>query len=190
MSDQFHEQISEFVDDEMSADESEFFVRRLQRDEQARHRYLRYQLIGAAVRGEYRHPGATDLGRRLEQAIERDEAEVGQSGPRWRRLASGTGIAASVALAVIFGFVVLGPEPPESGAADLSTWQSAPSLVPAETAVDPALLARAPEQVTGIQYMMHHARYSSGMFRTIAQSNVVATQETRVAASFVEPAVE
>ena len=44
MSDQFKEQISQFIDDEMSVEEGEFFVRRLQRDDEAR------QMATAAMR--------------------------------------------------------------------------------------------------------------------------------------------
>ena len=191
MSDQFHEQISQFIDDEMSVEESEFFVRRLQRDDAARRMYLRYQLIGAAVRGEYVHPGASDLGRRLEQALEHDEAPAPQAGARWVRLASVTGIAASVALAAIFSFVVLGPEPPAAETSSLVvSRQEAPSLVTAAAGIGSAMLVRAPDQVTGIQYMMHHASYSSGMFRTITQSNVVAAQATELAVSFEELTIE
>lgn len=190
MTDQFHEQVSEFIDDEMSFEESEFFVRRLQRDEAARRQYLRYQLIGAAVRGEYLHPGASDLGRRLEQALDQDEVRTGQSRARWVHVASVTGIAASIVLVAIFGFVALGPEVPVAGRASASIGQevqalAAPSDEPAST-----LVVRTADRTTGIQYMMHHARYSSGMFRTIAQSNVVAAQESALVADFEGAAIE
>ena len=190
MTDQFHEQISEFIDDEMSVEESEFFVRRLQRDESARRQYLRYQLIGAAVRGEYRHPGVSELGPRLEQALDHDEGESGQSRARWVRLASVSGIAASIALVAIFGFMALEPDAPATGAASASLGDEARSQVLAADEPASMLVVRTPDRTTGIQYMMHHARYSSGMFRTIAQSNVVAAQETALVADFEGAAIE
>jgi negative regulator of sigma E activity len=159
MSDSFDEQISEFIDDEMSVDQSEFFVRRLQRDDAARRQYLRYQLIGAAVRGEYRHPAAVDLGSRLEQALRRDATRARRPATRWLRWASGAGIAASVALIAIFGF------------------RLATLVDDADGEFESPLLVKAPDQVTGFQYLIHHARYSSGMSRTILRSNVVAAQE-------------
>lgn len=190
MTDHFDEQISEFIDDEMSVEESEFFVRRLQRDESARRQYLRYQLIGAAVRGEYWHPGVSELGRRLEQALDHDEAQSGQSRPRWVHLASVSGIAASIALVAIFGFMALEPDAPAAGAASAALLEEAQSLAPPAGEPASTLVVRTPDRTTGIQYMIHHARYSSGMFRTIAQSNVVAAQEKSLVADFEGAAIE
>lgn len=175
MTDQFNEQISEFIDDEMSVDESEFFVRRLQRDPEARHQYLRYQLIGAAMRGEHFHPGAAELGLRLEQAIERDASTArARAGAR---LAAGVGIAASVAVVAVFGLrlVYLGPESPVSAAS--AGLFDAPSYVVPPGPTESAPLVRVEGEVTGIQYLIHHARYTSGVSRTIMQSSVVAGQE-------------
>jgi negative regulator of sigma E activity len=157
----FNKKISEFIDDEMSAEEGEFFVRRLQSDESARRRYLRYQLIGAAVRGEYRYPGATELGPRLEQALGDDVPDAHR--PAWVNLASGTGIAASIVLVAVFGLstVMSG-----AGSADRNGIES--SSQP---------FMGVPTQDTGIQYLMHHADYTSGLNRTIMRSSVIAGRE-------------
>lgn len=190
MSDKFHEQISEFIDDEMSIEESEFFVRRLQRDESAREQYLRYLLIGAAVRGEYLHPGAEDLGRRLEQALDNDE--IAQRGVRsgWARLASGAGIAASVALVAVLGlrYVSLGPDAfPGTTDADESPGQlDPPSYVVPEATASSQEFVRVQADLTGIQYLIQHARYSPGMSRTIMQSSMIAAQEEDPAIESVE----
>lgn len=161
MNEHFNEKISEFIDDEMSDEEGEFFVRRLQSDESARRRYLRYQLIGAAVRGEYRYPGATELGSRLERALGDDVPQTRR--PAWVKLASGAGIAASIALVTFFGLstVMSGPEPAGRNAIGSSS-QS---------------FVGVPTQVTGIQYLMHHADYTSGLNRTIMRSSVIAGRE-------------
>jgi hypothetical protein len=176
MTDQFNEQVSEFIDDEMSVEESEFFVRRLQRDPEARHQYLRYQMIGAAMRGEHFHPGAAELGRRLEQAIERDASTArSRAGAR---LAAGVGIAASVAIVAVFGLrqIYLGPGSDASGAS--AGLFDAPSYVVPPGPTESAPLVQVGGEVTGIQYLIHHARYTSGVSRTIMQSSVVAGQET------------
>lgn len=191
MSDQFNEQISEFIDDEMSAEESEFFVRRLQRDGEARRRYLRYQLIGAAMRGEHFYPGATELGLRLEEAIDRDESAARSRS--MARLATGVGIAASVAVIAIFGlrFAYLGPE---SRAADSQApspdFAGAPGYVMPSAGAEIQPLVRVGGEATGIQYLIHHARYSSGLSRTIMQSSVVAGQEGDPTESNEEDVVE
>lgn len=179
MSDQFNEQISEFIDDEMSAEESEFFVRRLQRDAGARRQFLRYQLIGAAMRGEHFHPRAGELGIRLEQAIERDESSARRSKPV-TRLAAGAGIAASVALVAVFGlrYAYLGPSSLGAGSSATSAGLlDAPSYVVPSGAAEPQPLVRVGAEVTGIQYLIHHARYTSGLSRTIMQSSVLAGQD-------------
>jgi sigma-E factor negative regulatory protein RseA len=192
MSDQINEQISQFIDDEMSPEESEFFLRRLQRDDEARSQYMRYQLIGAAVRGEYSHASASDLGRRLEQALD------GESVPRrpaaqWSRLLSGAGIAASVALVAVFGIreVNLAPENPVAGsvAGGASSEFDLPSYVVPTNTADSRQIVRVPGEVTGIQFLMHHAGYTSGVSRTIMQSSMIAAQETDPTVE-PEPALE
>ena len=190
MSDQFNEQISEFIDDEMSVEQSEFFVRRLQRDAEARRRYLRYQLIGAAMRGEHFHPGATELGLRLGQALDRDE-----SAARSRSvavLATGVGIAASVAIVAVFGlrFANVGADSLPADPAAASDLSAAPSYVLPSGTAEIQPLVRVGGEVTGIQYLIHHARYSSGLSRTIMQSNVVAGQESDPRESAEEEVVE
>jgi negative regulator of sigma E activity len=74
----------------MSVEECDFFVRRLQRDGDARMRFLRYQLIGAVLRGEQLHsrPESGEIHRTV-------------SSPVLAR----AGIAASVVLAAIVGLV-------------------------------------------------------------------------------------
>lgn len=180
MTQQFNEQISQFIDDEMSPEESDFFVRRLQNDADARRQYLRYQLIGAAVRGENLQPVAADLGRRFERALEHDESALRRPAASWSQLAGGAGIAASVALVAVFGlrFVNLGPDSMLPSASDASGQLDQPSYVVPPSTVPSQQLVRVPAEVTGIQYLIHHARYSSGVSRTIMQSSVIAAQET------------
>jgi len=173
MSEQFNEQISEFIDDEMLHEEGEFFVRRLQRDEAARARYLRYQLIGAAARGEYLHPGAADFGQRLERAIDRDTT-AGWLASRPMRLASGAGIAASVVLVVLFGFKVMQLESDSQSLDEAVNMASGRLDLPRP--VELQQLVSGPTEVTGIQMLIHHAGYTSGVSRTMMQSSVVAAQ--------------
>jgi sigma-E factor negative regulatory protein RseA len=186
MSEPINEQISQFIDDEMSPEHSEFFLRRLQRDEEARSQYMRYQLIGAAVRGEYSSASASDLGRRLEQALDNETAPRAPA-VKWPRLVSGAGIAASVAVVAVFGLRVvnLSPDEPSAGAGIRGSGSQVglPSYVVPANSPDSRPLIRAPGEVTGIQFLMHHAGYTSGVSRTIMQSSMIAAQE-------VDPAVE
>ena len=52
MSGKIEDQISAFTDDELSAEECEFLVRRLERDPESREKVLRYAAIGSAIRGD------------------------------------------------------------------------------------------------------------------------------------------
>ena len=52
MSDELNSQLSAFVDDELTPEESELFVRRLCRDDGLRRTASCYGIIGDAIRGE------------------------------------------------------------------------------------------------------------------------------------------
>jgi len=52
MSEHIHEQISAFLDDELSSEESAFLVRRLSSDSIARQQTVRYSTIGSVLRDE------------------------------------------------------------------------------------------------------------------------------------------
>ena len=56
MTGQIQEQISAFSDDELSPEECEFLVRRLERDSESREKVQSYAVIGAALRGELLGP--------------------------------------------------------------------------------------------------------------------------------------
>lgn len=173
MSDHIEEQISEFIDDEMSAEECEFFVRRLQRDRDARDRYLRYQLIGVVMRGDHLPARAAGLnaaggGARLGASGAADDAAES----RWRsglRVAVGTGIAASLALVTILGLRLSGLE--DDGATYRATTAEFVGPATLETMAQQAFPMQA--EVTGIQYLMHHAGFASGLSRTIMHSSVI-----------------
>ncbi|NIW23180.1 MAG: hypothetical protein GWN29_00665, partial [Gammaproteobacteria bacterium] len=100
-------QISAFADGELGRDESEFLVRRLSRDADARCKSVRYATIGAALRGELIGPDPDVLRRRISASLEGvhvpEHAPVTAPSPlrRLLRPAAGVGIAASVAIAAL-----------------------------------------------------------------------------------------
>ena len=144
MSEQIRKQLSEFVDDEMSVEECDFFVRRLQLDDEARARFVRYQMIGTVLRGE--QPPATVA---RDASIHRTGA--GGSSPALLRV----GIAASIVLAAAVGLVAGDSVLPDSAVRD-----DAP-LVSAQTGAD-----------TGLSYLIHHAGYSPSINRTLIPTNL------------------
>ena len=106
MSEQIQDQISAFTDDELSAEECAFLVRRLERDPKTRDSVLRYSIIGAALRGELPNPDPDVLRRRVRAELDGVRAleQVRESTAvrsRYFRPAVGLGIAASVAVAAL-----------------------------------------------------------------------------------------
>lgn len=179
MSEHINEQVSEFIDDEMSAEGCEFFVRRLGRDGEAKSRFLRYQLIGAAMRGEhlaanaaFRAQGAAPVPRRRAEdaRVERRQTRAWFTGGR---AAVGAGIAASVALAAVVGLRFANVTP-EDALSEGQFASEAPSYVVPPAGGDNPSLVPLQGEVTGIQYLMHHTRFSSGLNSTMMRSSVVA----------------
>jgi len=177
MTDRFQEQISGFVDDELSAEECEFFVRRLQRDSESRRQLMRYHLIGAALRGELTHSHPDTLRRRLEGAL--SGVRETPSPPRMRayvKPALGVAVAAVVAAVAVLALQVVNTSAP--GDVD------APDAVLAGERTEPAAYV-VPPDTTGrrlvsppielTNYLMRHSEYASHLSRTSVHSNVVAT---------------
>lgn len=154
----------------------------LEWDEDARGRYLRYTLIGAAVRGEHVPRSDSELRGRLNAALAADPGETSASTRRrsGNRLIIAAGLAAGLALFAVLGFQVSGVRSLDIGERDFLAAESAPdrpirASFPARSGAE--AFAGAPAQVTGIQYLLHHTGYSSGLNRTIMQSSLVAARE-------------
>jgi negative regulator of sigma E activity len=182
MTDQINDQISAFIDNELSADESALLVRRFERDSEARARALRYTLIGASLRGELLEPHPSVLRQRVAAALSGNVAPL-PSRPResvldrWSRPLLGVGIAATVAVVAIgtlrsLNEASLAPgNPPSLAAVPLQVRDpvAAPSyVVPAATEALPTVAA---PRLTN--YLMHHGWVASGLTRTSVNSTVV-----------------
>lgn len=187
MSEQIHDQVSAFMDDELSGEECAFLVRRLERDPDARNKLVRYNLIGSTLRGELMQPDPSMLQRRVHDALTgvspqvRTAAAVGA--PEWRQRkwvnpAFGVGIAATVAMSALFtvralndgGIDTVG----DSGLSQpLEAAMSArmPSYVVPSEPQDNRVVAPPPIRLTN--YLMHHGEYASRLSRTSVHSNVV-----------------
>ena len=181
MTDQINDQISAFIDNELSADESALLVRRFERDPEARARAMRYTLIGAAMRGELLDPHPTVLRHRVAAALAGAAPSTARVRARWSerltRPLLGLGIAAAVAIVAIGSLRVLNdesfaPGAGAPGAAPLQTNASTPEpsyVVPQE--VDEARVVTPPTLLTN--YLIVHGEYASGLTRNTVNSNVV-----------------
>jgi len=108
MNDAIRTQISAFVDGELPENEAEMLLRRMSQDRQLRQQAAEYLSMGRAMRGERSVSGIETLRDRIAAAIDdrslEEELAVSEpSSPRYLRPVAGVAIAATVALAAIFG---------------------------------------------------------------------------------------
>ena len=84
MTEEINDQISAFVDDELSEHECAFLVRRFDHDPNVRGKALRYTMIGSALRSELLQPDPAVLRRRIAGAIDGAPLpSVRVAGGRW-----------------------------------------------------------------------------------------------------------
>jgi negative regulator of sigma E activity len=198
MTEQINDQISAFIDDELSEGESAMLVRRFEREPEARAQALRYTLIGSALRGELLEPHPAVLRQRIAAALAGVPPAVARAPApaRWSarvaRPLLGFGIAATVAVAAIGLLRAVNEAEPTANrtaaapvpvAAPLQARDAAaPSyVVPPEVAEGRVMTP--PIRLTN--YLMHHMEYASRLSRTSVRSNVVsaATEPQPAAAS-------
>jgi negative regulator of sigma E activity len=200
MTDQINDQISAFIDNELSADESALLVRRFERDSEARARALRYTLIGASLRGELLEPHPSVLRRRVAAALSGgtvpSAAKARQRWPdRFARPLLGVGIAAAVAVVAIGALRSLNETAFAPGsvaplaATPARDAASAPSYVVPPQVTDQA---RPVASIRLTNYLMHHGEFASGLTRTSVNSNLVGAGVQPVAtdAALTKPVVE
>jgi sigma-E factor negative regulatory protein RseA len=180
MTEQINDQISAFIDDELSAEESALLVRRFERDTNARAQALRYTMIGAALRGELLEPHPSVLRKRIAAALDgglpAPTRRTSHWSARYARPLLGVGIAAAVAAAAIGTLRLVNdadvaPNAAAGGAALQAQGQIGPPsyVVPQDAA--PAGPVTSPIRLTN--YLIHHSEYASGLGRASVSSNVV-----------------
>lgn len=179
MTEQINDQISAFIDDELSAEESALLVRRFERDSNARAQALRYTVIGAALRGELLEPHPSVLRRRIAASLDGATLATEKRAPHWSaryaRPLLGVGIAAAVAVAAIgtlrlVNDVGVTPNSAPAGAEQARGQAVAPAYVVPQDAT-PAGPVTSPIRLTN--YLIHHSEYASGLGRASVSSNVV-----------------
>lgn len=187
MTEHIQDQLSAFIDDELSDEESAFLVRRLERDGTARGQLQRYALIGAALRGELLQPHPWVLQNRIDAALDGTPATAAplpivraarQRG--WRTVSRpllGAGIAATAAIAAI-GLLrytqdegVEGTQPSFATLGTSAPWTEPESYVVPQDNEPAALPSSLPIRLTN--YLVYHGQYASHLSRTSVHSNVV-----------------
>ena len=115
MTEAIREQLSAFVDGELSPVEAELLLKRVERDPALRSALDRYMLLGAAIRSDTSGSPSRDFAARVAGAIDKEQRGVAsvaswaarlrrkRSGDRWAKPAMGGAVAACVvALAMLF----------------------------------------------------------------------------------------
>ncbi len=172
MTDQLHQQLSAFIDNELTEEECSLFVRRLSKDDQLRASVSRYALIGDAMRGELL-AADVHVSENIRAAIEIDAQEQARTGTtgsaawsRWLRPVSGLAVAATVAAVAVLSLQQGTDTPdstefPSSTVAELNVDDGVP-LVPIELSgfsrpeVRPASVM---PQSRMDQYLIRHGSY-------------------------------
>ena len=169
MSEQLRESLSAAMDGEAGEFELKRVLNELSASEELRETWDRYHLVRGLLRRELGHGSPADLTERLWARIEADEslvedhadgADEGRARRRWWGPVTGAAVAATVALAVVFGFGLL----PSGGERELvATSPPFVELQPVSTDAAPAINAfpsRLDLQRTKA-YMLHHARHTA-----------------------------
>lgn len=108
MNDAIRMQISAFVDGELPSNEAEMLLRRMSHDAELRQQVADYLETGRMIRGERSIAGMGRLRERIAAAVDEKPLQEGpgdaeHAAPRYVRPLAGVAIAATVALAAIFG---------------------------------------------------------------------------------------
>jgi anti-sigma factor RsiW len=187
MTEKIHEQISAFIDDELSAEEGAFLIRRLVRDSEASGQLARYAMIGSALRGELVRADESALRTRIQASLGGAFAEPVKAGSRKTdrearpgRVVAAAGVAVAVAGAALFGLRMLnqaaleGPVESERSAATVPSFlEPATYVVPQE--FTEALILSPPIRLTN--YLMQHGSFASPLSRNVVDAKLVGVFE-------------
>ena len=196
MTEQIQDQISAFADDELSVEECEFLVRRMERDPGFRQKALSYATIGAALRGEIFASDPNVLRHRVQKELGVVPVPVrhglGQAVvPRgFARSALGFGIAATVAVVALLTLSNLNQNTTQGEgllASDVSVVPVAERAdfgLPQEVSIDAQPVHQplaAPIRLNN--YLVTHGEYVQGFGRTSIHTDVVGNRGTFVVVS-------
>jgi negative regulator of sigma E activity len=116
MNDGIKMQISAFVDGELPETEAQLLLRRLSQDAELRQQAAEYFAIGRALRGQSSIAASGDLRGRIaatldNNLVDKELDDIEPAGRRYAKPLTGFAIAATVAIAAIFGLQQFGTAP-------------------------------------------------------------------------------
>lgn len=152
MNEAIREQLSAYVDGELPENEAELLIRRMSQDSQLRAEVAEYLALGRIMRDSMGLAAADNLNERVAAVLDDTTAEGAANATdsvpsRSLKLLGGAAIAATVALAAIFGLQQTGDV--EEGTSEAPTV----ATVPAETS----------QQEKQRMYLLNHAEMSTDL---------------------------
>jgi len=165
MSQIIDEQLSALLDGELPVEQEALLLRRLESEPELREKLARFGLIGELVRDASTQTSALAISGRVSAAIAAQETTSQFAAPSLSPSAVGTGfvgagIAAAIALVVIFNLADIGNVTRISGAAQSAQVAHDDGV---EMAVDSVRLTR---------YLVSHAQYSNSASRQLVNSHI------------------
>ncbi|MEE9141371.1 MAG: sigma-E factor negative regulatory protein [Gammaproteobacteria bacterium] len=180
MTEQIRNQISTFIDNELSVEESELLIRRVSSSGELKSVVARYSLIGDVIGGSVAVPVPERFADSVMRQIENDTAPAEESTGRfWRVLQPvvGAAIAASVALGAI---VLLQQTPGTQEIADAPRSYTTPGADSIDAGMPYELRMQLNEK------LIRHSRYSGPGAQRRAMINLLHEQEPDSAAEQAE----
>ena len=192
MSRTIEEQLSEFLDDELSPREEELLLRRLEQGAGHRATLSRYALVGEVLRGNAADCAGADFPQRVSDAIAAEAEHAGRPAPSvgtsrggWRY--AGFGLAAGIAAVAAILLVGGNPTGPGSTAGEPVATPVAQPLRYDDFDAERLPRSRlAPARLTA--YLVSHGDYSRGLSRQIMNSHVVNQRAELLQASYQQGA--
>ena len=187
MTDQIGDQISAFIDDELSEDEGAFLVRRMDCDAGVRGRAFRYMTIGCALRGELLDPDPAILRRRIQRVLAGETVPPlarakRQAGPRFLKPLAGFGVAASVTIAALGVVRYLNDDtsgassPAMSQPAIASTTMNEPPSYTVPQELNIRDVSTVSVRAVPTSLLLQHGENASGLSRLYMYSSIVAAE--------------
>ena len=170
MSQIIDEQLSALLDGELPVEQEALLLRRLESEPELREKLARFGLIGELVRDASAQTSALAISGRVSAAIAAQETTSQSAAPSSSSSPSsvgtgfvGAGIAASIALVVMFNLADIGSVTDIPGAAQVAHDDGV------EMAVDSVRLTR---------YLVSHAQYSNSASRQLVNSHIAMASVT------------
>ncbi len=153
MTEGLRESISALMDDEASELEARRILSAIQKDDELRDTWKRYQVVSLAIKGQLGDAHSMDVSKGIAQAIANESVEfqtteiLQSPWPRILRVGTSVAVAASVAFLVVFGTLQINQQNTDAGSPAVAQQQnSTPGTMLAGSVVDPDDLMRVGDQ--------------------------------------------